>query len=193
MAKSGISHALYVTGWNSNLCHLSAVVCVSALHGWVNLFPEHLVVDEDSHVFTISKLARNEHLVIVPEKLQALRVRQEGQTTYRVHAEIPNGTVFEVIGRIGEPGDSFPYRVGLFASYELAFTVAGSVNINGARGVIRLVFDYEPVHRTVEEYHEHKRHARYNDQAYYLHSVVEITKEPAGNAIALAGSIEEEI
>jgi hypothetical protein len=166
---------------------------MSTIHCWVNLFPEHLVIDEDTRILTISKLARNEHLVVLPDKRKALRARQKGQSTHRVRAEIPNGTSFEVVGRIGDPGDSFPYRVGLFASYDLAFEVAGAVNINGARGVIRLVFDYEPVHRTIEEYHSHKRHARYNDQAYYLHSVVEITTEPASSTVALAGSVGDEI
>ena len=164
---------------------------MNAVDGWVNLFPEHLVYDEDTLVLTISKLARNEHLVVLPERIRALRLRQEGQSTHRVHAEIPFGTIFEVIGRIGDPGDSFPYRVGLFETYELAYEVAASVNINGSRGVIRLVFDYEPIHRSIEEYRSHKRRARYNDQAYYLHSVIEIVKEPAGSTNALAGSVEE--
>lgn len=151
------------------------------LFGWVNLYPEHLVADEDILILTISKLARNEHLVVYPGKERAIRRREDGQSTHRVQADLPAGTVFEVIGRMGEPGDSFAYRVGLFADYDVAFAVAGSVNINGARGSVRLVFDYEPVHRSEDEYAAHRRKARYNDRAYYLHSVVEITNDPASN------------
>jgi hypothetical protein len=149
------------------------------LFGWVNLFPDQIVVDEDILILTISSSARTEALAVHPRKELALRSRRADQVTHRVHAELPPGTVFEVVGRVGMPGDSFPYRVGLFADYADAFDVAGSVNINGARGHVRLVFDYEPVHRSISEYNQHRRRPRYTDQAYYLHSVVEITNDPS--------------
>lgn len=149
------------------------------LFGWVNLYPEHLVADEDRPVLTIAKTARKERLAVYTREQDAVCLREDGQSTHRVQANLPDGTVFEVIGRMGEPGDSFAYRVGLFADYDVAFAVAGSVNVNGARGSVRLVFDYEPVHRSDEEYAAHRRKARYNDRAYYLHSVVEITNDPA--------------
>lgn len=161
---------------------------VSQMQGWVNLHPDQVVVDSDILILTISKSARDESLVVFPSKAAAMRARHPEQVTHPVYAELPDGTIFEVVGRMGEVGDSFPYRVGLFADYDDAFRIASAVNINGSRGSVRLIFDYEPVHRSVAEYQAHKRRARYTDQAYYLHSVVEISDDPSLRKVREDGS-----
>lgn len=121
--------------------------------GYMNLTPDQIELDTAKGTVGLAESGRGWQEEVYPSVEAAAQEAGADRHTYKVTAEVPDGSVFEVRGDIDQAeGRRGLYTAGYFDNFAAAFEASKGLGVMGRRGEVTILPAPMNVFSTVEEW-----------------------------------------